>query len=99
MLKAIEFPWKIAQIVLQHHERVNGSGYPKGLTEPEILVESKILAVADVIEAMCFQRPYRPARGMEQALEEIMNNRGRLYDPGVVDVCVSLFKENKFRFA
>ncbi len=98
MLKAIEFPWRIAHIVLQHHERLNGSGYPKGLTGQEILVESKILAVADVIEAMCFQRPYRPARGMEQALEEIMKNRGKLYDSEVVDACLSLFKEDKFRF-
>lgn len=93
ILKKVEFPWPIAQIVLQHHERIDGSGYPQGLTGPDILLEAKILGVADVVDAMCSHRPYRPAPGLEQALAEIRRNRGRLYDPTVVDSCLQYFQE------
>lgn len=93
ILRTIEFPWPIADIVLQHHERMDGSGYPKGLKGKEILLEARILAVADVIEAMASHRPYRPALSIEAAVDEISENRGRLYDPDVVDVCLKLFKK------
>jgi len=96
ILKNIEFPWPIAQIVLQHHERINGSGYPNALKNGEILLEAKILAVADVVEAMSSHRPYRPSFGLDKALEEIQLNRGRLYEPEVVDSCLKLFKEKRF---
>jgi HD-GYP domain-containing protein (c-di-GMP phosphodiesterase class II) len=98
LLKEIEFSWPVAQIVLQHHERLDGSGYPQGLKNGEIMVEAKILAVADVVEAMSFYRPYRPAIGIEAALEEITKNREIFYDPEVVDVCTRLFREKGFRF-
>jgi PAS domain S-box-containing protein len=98
ILKDIAFPWPVALGVLQHHERLDGSGYPSGLTAGEITPEAKILAVADVVEAMATHRPYRPARGIDQALEEITRNRGKLYDPEAVDVCVRLFTEKDFRF-
>lgn len=93
ILKTIEFPWPVAQIVLQHHERMDGSGYPSGLSGKDILMEARILGVADVIEAISSHRPYRPALGIDKALEEILQNRGILYDPIVVDVCVKLFTE------
>jgi len=93
ILKTIDFPWPVADIVNQHHEREDGSGYPLGLKGPDILPEAKILAVADVVEAMASHRPYRPALGLKQALEEITNNRGRLYDAGVVDACLRLFEK------
>jgi len=95
ILKGIEFPWPIAQIALQHHERLDGSGYPRGLDGDHILLEAKILAVADVVEAMSSHRPYRAALGIEKALEEISQNRGVLYDPNVVDACLKLYSENK----
>ena len=98
ILKDIAFPWPVAQGVLQHHERLDGSGYPSGLTAGEISPEAKILAVADVVEAMASHRPYRPALGIDQALEEITRNRGKLYDPEAVDVCVRLFTKKDFRF-
>ncbi|MBC8264543.1 MAG: HD-GYP domain-containing protein, partial [Anaerolineales bacterium] len=98
VLKEIEFPWPMAQIVLQHHERMDGSGYPAGLSGEEILLEARILGVADVVEAMASHRPYRPARGMDKALEEISQNRGVLYDPEVVDACLKLFTEKGFKF-
>ena len=98
ILKTIEFPWPIAQIVFQHHERINGSGYPQGLSGKNILIEAKILAVADVVEAMSSHRPYRPALGIDKALEEISKNKGILYDPEVVDACIKLFKEKGFKF-
>jgi len=98
ILKTIEFPWPIAQIVFQHHERINGSGYPQGLSGRNILIEAKILAVADVVEAMSSHRPYRPALGIDKALEEISKNRDILYDPEAVDVCIKLFKEKGFKF-
>jgi len=98
ILKPIEFPWPIAQIVLQHHERMNGSGYPQGLLGEEILLEARILAVADVIEALSSDRVYRPAKDINKALEEITRNRGVLYDSKVVDVCLNLFNEKQFKF-
>ncbi|MBI5605976.1 MAG: HD domain-containing protein [Deltaproteobacteria bacterium] len=96
ILKEIEFPWPIARMVLEHHERMNGSGYPQGLKVEAILLESRILAVADVVEAIATHRPYRPGFGIEKALEEISKNKGVLYDPEVVDACLRLFKEKGF---
>jgi PAS domain S-box-containing protein/putative nucleotidyltransferase with HDIG domain len=96
ILRDIEFPGPVARIVLEHHERMNGSGYPNGLKDGEILQESKILIVADVIEAMASHRPYRPAQGIDKALAEIEKDRGTLYDSEVVDVCLRLFREKKF---
>jgi PAS domain S-box-containing protein len=98
ILKKIELPWPVAQIVLHHHERLDGSGYPQGLKGDEIIYEAKILGVADVVEAMASHRPYRPALGVKLALEEITKNRGILYDPVIVDTCVKLFTKRKFRF-
>lgn len=97
-LNKIEFPWPIAEIALQHHERMDGSGYPNGLTGKDILAESRIVAVADVLESMMFHRPYRASLGLESALAEITANKGRLYDPAVVDTCTRLFREKNFSF-
>jgi HD-GYP domain-containing protein (c-di-GMP phosphodiesterase class II) len=94
----IEFPWPVAQIVLQHHERMDGSGYPQGLSGEEIILGARILAVADVVEAMASNRPYRVAPGIERALQEIAQNRSILYDPEVVDACLKLFTEERFKF-
>ena len=94
----IEFPWPVADIVLQHHERLDGSGYPAGLKKGNIMLESMILAVADVIEAMSSHRPYRPALSLDSTLEEVAQNRGTLYDSTVVDICLRLFKEKNFTF-
>jgi len=91
ILKTIEFPWPVAQIVLQHHERIDGSGYPQGLSDKDILLEAKILGVADVVEAMASHRPYRAALGIDKAIEEISKNKGILYEPDVVDACLKLF--------
>jgi response regulator RpfG family c-di-GMP phosphodiesterase len=96
ILKEIEFPWPIAEIVLQHHERFDGSGYPQGLAGDEILIEARIIAVADVVEAMASHRPYRPGKGVKKALSEITNNKGMLYDPDAVDACLNVFKQKKF---
>ncbi|MBI4768639.1 MAG: PAS domain S-box protein [Deltaproteobacteria bacterium] len=96
ILKDIDFPWPVAQIVLQHHERINGSGYPFGLYGKDILLEARILAVADVVEAIASHRPYRPAHGIDKALEEISTNKGILYDPEVVDACLSLFNQKGY---
>ncbi|HEX2952618.1 MAG TPA: HD-GYP domain-containing protein [Bacillota bacterium] len=90
VLKNLKFPWPIAKIILQHHERLDGSGYPNGLKNDAICIEAKIIAVADVIEAMASHRPYRPALGMEEALKEIMKNRGVLFDPAVVDASIEI---------
>jgi PAS domain S-box-containing protein/putative nucleotidyltransferase with HDIG domain len=98
ILKEIDFPCDVAKIVAQHHERLNGSGYPQGLSGSEILLEARILAVADVVEAMSSHRPYRPGLGTEAALKEITAKKGILYDPEVVDVCVKLFTEKGFTF-
>ena len=97
ILKKIDFPWPIAQIVYQHHERMDGSGYPQGLLGKDILLEARIMAVADVVEAMASHRPYRPALGIDMALEEISKNRGVIYDPEAVDACLRIFKEEKFK--
>jgi PAS domain S-box-containing protein/putative nucleotidyltransferase with HDIG domain len=96
IVREIEFPWPVAQIVIQHHERMDGTGYPQGLSGKEILLEARILAVADVVEAMSSRRPYRPALGIDEALEEIRRNRGALYDPEVVDACLKLFIDEGF---
>ncbi len=98
ILRTIAFPYPIADIILQHHERLNGSGYPQGLKDEEICRDAKILAVADVVEAMSAHRPYRPARSLDVTLEEMSKNRGVLYDSKVVDVCERLFYEKGFRF-
>ena len=99
ILKGMEFPWPIAKIVLQHHERIDGSGYPSGVSNEEILLEARILGVADVVEAMASHRPYRPALGIDAALEEISENKGTLYDPEVVEACLTVFKEKAFKFS
>jgi len=98
ILKAIDFSYPVANIVLQHHERLDGSGYPNELKGDEILLEARILGVADVVEAMSSHRPYRPSLGINAALEEISQNKGTLYDPEVADICLRLFKEKKFKF-
>jgi PAS domain S-box-containing protein/putative nucleotidyltransferase with HDIG domain len=97
ILKDIEFPWPIARIVLEHHECRDGSGYPQGLKGDDILMESRILAVSDVVEAMASHRPYRPQLGLSAALDEISRSRGTLYDPQVVDACLRLFRDKSFR--
>lgn len=96
VLKEIDFPWPVADIVLQHHERIDGSGYPKGLYLKDIIVEARILAVADVVEAIASHRPYRPALGIETALDEIARYRGIIYDAAVVDACLLLFNEKGY---
>jgi PAS domain S-box-containing protein/putative nucleotidyltransferase with HDIG domain len=98
ILRTIEFPWPIAEIVLQHHERINGSGYPNGLRGEEIHIIARILAVADVVEAMVSHRPYRSALTLGEAIHEITKNRGTLYDPDAVDACKRLFIEDRFAF-
>lgn len=98
MLKRIDFSWPIADIVLQHHERINGSGYPLGLKDKDIRLEAKILAVADVVEAMASHRPYRPALGIDKAIEEINKGKGKLYDRDVVNACNRVVKNKKFKF-
>jgi PAS domain S-box-containing protein/putative nucleotidyltransferase with HDIG domain len=97
ILKGITFPWPIAQIVLQHHERLDGNGYPNGLKADDILLEAKILAVADVTESMMSHRPYRPALGIEAALSEIEKGKGHMFDPAVADACLTLFRQKDFR--
>jgi PAS domain S-box-containing protein len=98
MLKDVESPWPLAEIVYQHHERMDGSGYPRNLKGNDILMESRILAVADVVEAMASHRPYRPGLGIDAALEEIEKNRGTFYDNTVVDACLRLFREKSYQF-
>jgi HD-GYP domain-containing protein (c-di-GMP phosphodiesterase class II) len=96
MLKDVESFWPLAEIVYQHHERIDGSGYPRKLKDKEILMEARILAVADVVEAISSHRPYRPALGVEAALEEIEKNRGILYDKTVADACLTLFRKKGY---
>jgi len=96
ILKAIRFLWPVSTIVHQHHERLDGSGYPCGLRSESILLEARILSVADVVEAMASHRPYRPALGIEAALEEIHENRGKLYDREAVDSCLRVFSGRSF---
>ena len=98
ILKDIEFPWPIAEIVYEHHERMDGSGYPQGLSDGDILLEARLLSLADVVEAMASHRPYRPALGIDVASEEISKNKGVLYDPEVADACLKVFTEKSFRF-
>jgi HD-GYP domain-containing protein (c-di-GMP phosphodiesterase class II) len=97
ILQGIEFPWPIADIVLQHHERLNGSGYPKGLAGDDILLSARIIGVADVVETMASHRPYRPSMGLDKALEEITQNKGALYEPAIVDACLRIFNNNEFQ--
>jgi len=99
ILKEVESPWALAEIVYQHHERMDGSGYPRNLKGNEILMEARIMAVADVVESMASYRPYRPALGIEAALNEIEKNRGIMYDDAVVDTCLKLFREKGFKLA
>jgi HD-GYP domain-containing protein (c-di-GMP phosphodiesterase class II) len=96
ILKSVDFPWPVAQIVLQHHERLDGSGYPQGLSGDDILLEARIVGVADVVEAVSSHRPYRPAIGMDKALDEIDSHKNALYDPDVVDACLRLVREKHF---
>jgi len=97
MLKDVESPWPLAQIVYQHHERMNGSGYPRNLKGNEIIIEARIMAVADVVEAMASHRPYRPGLGIDAALAEIEKNKGTHYDNTVVDACLRLFREKGYQ--
>jgi putative nucleotidyltransferase with HDIG domain len=99
ILRTIEFPWPVAKTVLQHHEKLDGSSYPNGLTGDDIIIEAKILCVADVIEAMSTHRPYRPALSIEKALEEIIKNKSIKYDASAVDACVKIIREQNFCFA
>jgi HD-GYP domain-containing protein (c-di-GMP phosphodiesterase class II) len=98
ILKGISFPWPVADIVRQHHERLDGTGYPDGLSEKFILPESKIIAVADVVEAMSSHRPYRPALGFGIAIAEIVKGRGIVYDADVVDACIDIIENETFSF-
>ena len=98
ILKDVVSPWPLAEIVYQHHERIDGSGYPRGLKGDEILQEARILTVADVVEAMASHRPYRPSLGIDAALQEIEQQRGILYDEQIVDACLTLFREKNFQF-
>lgn len=98
MIKDIAFPWPVAHIILQHHERMDGSGYPDGLVGDAIMVEARVLAVADVVEALCSLRPYRPALGLEKGLDEVRKGRGIRYDARVVDACVKVFRDGRFAF-
>ena len=97
MLKDVAFPWPVAEVALQHHERMDGSGYPQGLKGEAILLEARIMAVADVVEAMSSHRPYRPGLGIEAALAQIERGRGSAYDADIVDVCLRLFREKQYR--
>jgi PAS domain S-box-containing protein/putative nucleotidyltransferase with HDIG domain len=99
LLKNIDFPWPVLQAIKQHHERMDGSGYPAGLTDRDIILEAKILGVADVVEAMICARPYGPAQGIDKALGELHQKTGILYDPEVVTVCLKLFVEKGFSFS
>ena len=96
VLKNLEFPWPVAETVLQHHERLDGSGYPNGISGEAIILEARILCVADVVESMVSHRPYRPALGAERALREIVRNKGILYDPAVADACSKLSSNGGF---
>jgi PAS domain S-box-containing protein/putative nucleotidyltransferase with HDIG domain len=98
ILKSIDFPWPVAEAVLQHHERLDGSGYPKGLKSECIILEAKILGVADVVEAMSSHRPYRPAIGKDVSIDEISRNKGILFDPDVVEACIKVIVEDEFEF-
>jgi putative nucleotidyltransferase with HDIG domain len=98
ILKEIDFPWPIAQIVRQHHERMDGSGYPQGLTGDEILLEARIIAVADVIEAMASHRPYRAALGIDKAVQEVSEKKGVCFDRDVVDASIHVIARGGYTF-
>jgi len=98
ILKKVDFPWPVAEIVLQHQEKIDGSGYPRGLKGDEICIEAKILGVANVVEAMSSYKSYRPALSIDEALAEVVENKNILFDPEVVDTCLKLFKEKDFKF-
>jgi putative nucleotidyltransferase with HDIG domain len=98
VLKTIDYPWPVAEIVYQHHENIDGTGYPRGLNGEDILIEAQIIRVADVVEAMSSHRPYRAALGLEAAIEELFIGRGKKYNQEAVDACVKIFKEGKFKF-
>lgn len=98
ILKNVDFPWPVAEMVYQHHEHLDGSGYPRGLAGEQIMREARILTVADVVEAIALYRPYRPGLGIDAALDEIERGRGRHYDPDVVDACLRLFREDGYQF-
>ena len=99
ILKTIEFPWPLAEMVLQHHEWSNGSGYPRGLSGDDILIGSRIICVADVVEAMASDRPYRPALGIDNALDEISQKKGERFDRDVVEICIKIFREKHYTMA
>jgi response regulator RpfG family c-di-GMP phosphodiesterase len=99
VLKVVQFPWPVAEIALQHHERMDGSGYPQGLKGEAIMLEARIIAVADVVESMSLHRPYRPALGIEAALSEIQRGRGSVYDSAVADACIKLFREGRYKLS
>lgn len=96
-MKGIEFPWPVVEIVHQHQERMDGSGYPQGLSGEEIHIVARIVTVADTVEAMASHRPYRAALGIDKALEEINEKKGIFYDPDAVDACIKLFREKGFK--
>jgi putative nucleotidyltransferase with HDIG domain len=98
ILKSLQLPWPIARIIYQHHERMDGSGYPQRLQGPDVLPEARVIMVADVVESMMSHRPYRMALGQEAALAEIRAGRGTRFDPQVVDACMALFDEQRFEF-
>ena len=98
ILHTVPFPWPVAEVILRHHERLDGSGYPFGVDGTEICMEARIISVVDVVEAMSSHRPYRPALGMDLALKEIEQGRGALYDSEVVEICTKLIREEKFKF-
>jgi len=98
ILKKVDFPWPIAEIVFQHQEKIDGSGYPRGLKGDEILIEAKILGVANVVEAMSSYKSYRPALSISESLAEISKYKNILFDPEVVDICIKLFKKKEFKF-
>ena len=98
IVKNIVFPWPIGDMILHHHERLDGSGYPDGLHGDEIGIEARIIAVADVVEAMASHRPYRPSMGIDAALTEIARGRATLFDPSVVDTCLTLFRDGRVNF-
>jgi len=98
ILDKVDFTPPIAQIVYQHHETMDGSGYPRGIAGQDIILEARIITVADVVEAMASHRPYRPALGIEKALDEIRTHRGVIYDPDVADACIALFTSGRFHF-
>ena len=98
IVKDIEFPWPVASIVLQHHELLDGSGYPYNLKDEEIRTEAKILCVADVLEAMSTHRPYRSSPGLQEAMNELITNKGIRYDPEAVNACIELFNNGEFEW-